>query len=55
VAGIRGVAFDSAAAHVDVELTEGVEGQTWVAALPVEVLDDSVLTRWTVEQNGCPG
>jgi hypothetical protein len=54
LAGIRDVAFDSAAAHVDVELNEGVDGQTWVVALPVEVLSDTVLTRWTVSRDGCP-
>lgn len=53
LAGIRDVAFDSAAAHVDIELERGVDGQSWVAALPDEVLNDEVLTGWTVSPDGC--
>lgn len=53
LSGIRSVAFDSAAAHVDIELDEGVDAESWVAALPVEVVKDAVLTQWTVSQHGC--
>ena len=51
--GARNVSFDSSEALLDIELENGVDGESWVAALPDQVLKSEVLTSWSVEPEGC--
>jgi hypothetical protein len=53
VPGARNISFDSGKSRLDVELQDGVDGESWVDALPDEVLAQPVLTRWSVSEVGC--
>jgi len=51
--GVVDVQFNSGSALVAVELAGELDGRSWVASLPNEVLDDPVLNRWYLSDDSC--
>jgi len=51
--GIDDVQFDSGTARIEIVLAEGVDGQSWVAELPNGILQDDVLTGWSLSDRAC--
>lgn len=51
--GIDDVRFDSGSAQTEIVLDKGVDGESWVSALPAEIRDATVVDEWFLSDRDC--